>query len=96
MTLPAVAYCEEVTRRRARNFWYGIRLLPVPKRQALAAVYAMSRRIDDAGDDGLPAPEAHALLDSVEASFDRLDTACDDPVVAPFTHPDCPIAHPRS
>lgn len=49
--------CEEITRREARNFSYGIRLLPAPKRRALSAVYATARRIDDIGDGDLPAEE---------------------------------------
>jgi phytoene synthase len=44
--------CEQVTRRSAANFYYGIRLLPRFKRQAMCAVYAFARRIDDIGDDG--------------------------------------------
>ena len=31
----AYAVCEEITRREARNFSYGIRLLPLEKRRAL-------------------------------------------------------------
>jgi len=54
--------CEEITWSQARNFSYGIRLLPPAKRQALAAVYAFARRIDDIGDGTLPAPEKLTLL----------------------------------
>jgi phytoene synthase len=43
----AYAECERITWSEARNFAYGIRLLPPPKRRALAAVYAFARRIDD-------------------------------------------------
>lgn len=46
--------CEEITWSQARNFSYGIRLLVPAKRQALAAVYAFARRIDDIGDGDLP------------------------------------------
>lgn len=42
--------CEEITRREARNFSYGIRLLRPPERRALSAVYAFARRVDDIGD----------------------------------------------
>lgn len=49
----AYDYCDEVTRRAAANFYYGIRLLPRPKRQAMSAVYAFARRVDDIGDDQL-------------------------------------------
>lgn len=52
----AYSRCEEVTRSEARNFSYGIRLLPTPKRQAMSALYAVARRIDDIGDGDDPAP----------------------------------------
>ena len=38
----AYDYCERVVKARARNFAYGIRLLPTTKRQALSAVYAFA------------------------------------------------------
>ena len=47
----AYRLCEETTREAAANFYYGIRLLPRPKRQAMSAVYAFARRVDDIGDD---------------------------------------------
>ena len=58
----AYRHCEQVTRTQARNFSYGIRLLPAPKRRALSAVYAFARRIDDIGDGTLPAGEKLAAL----------------------------------
>jgi len=45
--------CEQITRREAANFYYGIRLLPRFKRQAMCAAYAFARRVDDIGDDGV-------------------------------------------
>jgi phytoene synthase len=78
----SITYCERVTRARARNFWYGIRLLPSAKRQALAAVYAMSRRIDDAGDEELPISVKRSTLETVEASLEHLDAGTDDPILA--------------
>lgn len=50
----AYQLCEQITRTQARNFSYGIRLLPEPKRHALSAVYAFARRVDDIGDGDLP------------------------------------------
>jgi squalene synthase HpnD len=82
MTPPSVRYCEEVTRRRARNFWYGIRLLPTLKREALAAVYAMARRVDDVGDGDLPPAAKMAALDRIEASLADLRSTSPDPVLA--------------
>lgn len=46
--------CEALTRAQAANFYYGIRLLPAPKRRAMCAVYAFARRIDDIGDGEAP------------------------------------------
>jgi len=77
-----IEFCEGVTRSRARNFWYGIRLLPPEKRHALAAVYAMSRRIDDAGDDDLPLVDRWARLSEIDGSLDRIDPSSRDPVLA--------------
>jgi phytoene synthase len=47
----AYAECRRITQEQARNFSYGIRLLPAGKRSALSAVYAVARRADDIGDD---------------------------------------------
>ena len=41
-----------ITRREARNFAWGIAVLPRPKRHAVAALYAFARRVDDIADDG--------------------------------------------
>jgi phytoene synthase len=46
--------CERITTEQARNFSYGIKLLPPPKRRALSAVYAFARRVDDIGDGDEP------------------------------------------
>lgn len=45
-----MAACLQTTRRAAKNFYYGIRLLPRVKRGALCAIYAWSRLCDDAVD----------------------------------------------
>jgi 15-cis-phytoene synthase len=60
----AYAQCEQITWEQARNFAYGIRLLPPDKRRALAAVYAFARRIDDIGDGELPPAEKTAQLET--------------------------------
>ncbi|MFJ6217125.1 presqualene diphosphate synthase HpnD [Streptomyces sp. NPDC092296] len=59
--MAAYRYCEAVTGMQARNFSYGIRLLPEPKRLAMSALYALARRVDDIGDGDLP-PERKAEL----------------------------------
>ncbi|MFC5995797.1 squalene/phytoene synthase family protein [Pseudonocardia hispaniensis] len=65
----AYATCESITRSEARNFFYGIRLLPPAQRSALCAVYALARRIDDIGDGDLPAAEKSRALAAVRAAL---------------------------
>lgn len=76
----AYAECERITRTEAKNFYYGIRLLPPDKRSALCALYALARRIDDIGDGDLaPAAKTEALAGLRK----RLDDPAgqDDPVL---------------
>src|SRR5580692_12288261 len=65
----AYRHCEEITWSQARNFSYGIRLLPPDKRRALAAVYAFARRIDDIGDGTMLAADKLAALAAARASI---------------------------
>ena len=73
--------CERITREQARNFAWGIRLLPAPKRRALSAVYAMARRIDDIGDGDLPTAEKLRLLAEARAAAAAPGDYPDDPVL---------------
>jgi 15-cis-phytoene synthase len=68
----AYRHCEQITWTEARNFSYGIRLLPPAKRQALAAVYAFARRIDDIGDGDMPKPAKLAALADARAGVTAL------------------------
>jgi phytoene synthase len=53
--LPADAYraCAEIARGSGTSFYRGMRLLPQPRRDALFAVYAFARRVDDIADGDL-------------------------------------------
>ena len=66
-----VAYeaCEKITASQARNFYYGIKLLPKPKRQAMSALYALARRVDDIGDGTLEPHEKLAALKGARAQI---------------------------
>ncbi|MEU9859566.1 presqualene diphosphate synthase HpnD [Streptomyces sp. NPDC047971] len=68
----AYSYCEAVTGRQARNFAYGIRLLPTEKRQAMSALYAFSRRVDDIGDGTLAPETKRDRLESTRALLERI------------------------
>lgn len=50
------AYCADLVRRRARNFYFGLRMTPEPRRSALYAVYAWMREADDIADEPAPPP----------------------------------------
>jgi 15-cis-phytoene synthase len=78
----AYRHCEGVTRSRARNFYYGIRLLPPAKRSALCAVYAFARRVDDVGDGPLEPQDKLDRLATARAELARLDRHHDPVLVA--------------
>jgi len=73
--------CERITWSEARNFAYGIRLLPQDKRRALAAVYAFARRIDDIGDGTLPPDEKIRQLEIARAQIPNGGPEPDDAVL---------------
>lgn len=47
-------HCHQVTRQRARNFYYGMKLTPEPKRSAMYALYTWMRQADDLADQPGP------------------------------------------
>ena len=67
------AYAEvgRITRREAKNFAYGIMVLPKAKRQAIAAIYAFARRVDDVADGELPPDEKRVELEELRAALDE-------------------------
>jgi phytoene synthase len=69
--------CEHITRTEARNFNYGIKLLPEPKRRAMSALYALARRIDDIGDGDLAPAEKLAGLAQVRKDVASLGDLVD-------------------
>jgi phytoene synthase len=88
--------CERITWTQARNFAYGIRLLPHAKRRGLAVIYAFARRIDDIGDGteptgtttgpgqraDMPAEEKIAALEEARAAIADLSQPDEnDPVL---------------
>jgi len=66
------AYAEvgRITRREAKNFAYGIMVLPRAKRQAIAAIYAFARRVDDVADGELPPEKKRARLEELRAALE--------------------------
>lgn len=89
--MQAYRSCEQITRRCAANFYYGIRLLPTEKRQAMCVVYAFARRIDDIGDGSIERERKLALLDDAERALDGLSRQSGDLVLVALAD-----AHARS
>ena len=83
----AYQQCEQITWEQARNFAYGIRLLPRDKRRSLAAVYAFARRIDDIGDGDLPPETKAAHLEEARGQVNLLVEAVKDTVATGPTPP---------
>jgi phytoene synthase len=66
----AYAEVERITRRRARNFAYGIRVLPREKRRGISAIYAFARRVDDIADGDLPSEQKQTQLTALRGALD--------------------------
>lgn len=47
----AYNYCEAVTRRHAKSFYFAARFLPADKRRAIYPIYAFCRHVDDVVDE---------------------------------------------
>lgn len=78
----AYQHCAGITRTEARNFYYGIRLLPTDKRAVLCAVYALARRIDDIGDGDLPVRDKMDGLAALRTALADLGHDTDPVMVA--------------
>lgn len=79
----AYAVCRSIARREAKNFYYAFVALPLPKRNAICAVYAFMRRADDLADDeSVPIDERHVRLEAWIASWRAVSTGgkTNDPV----------------
>ena len=58
------AHCRDVTRKRAGNFFHGLRLTPEPKRSSLYCIYAWMRAADDIVDDAGALSDRRGALDA--------------------------------
>jgi phytoene synthase len=81
-TTNAYSLALRITRREARSFAWGIRVLPRLKRRAVAALYAFARRVDDIADDGsLAAEERRSRLEACRAAVEGLPESQDGDLV---------------
>jgi 15-cis-phytoene synthase len=72
----SLAYDEvaQITRREAKNFAYGIMVLPRDKRRAVAAVYAFAREVDDIADGALPDADKREYLQRLHQVLETVDS----------------------
>ncbi len=82
------AYCRGIARAAARNFYYGFVLLPPEKRDALCALYAFMRAVDDISDRPGEITEKRRRLTECRAAMDRALAGDDDgsPIWPAFRH----------
>jgi phytoene synthase len=78
------AWCVNVARTQAKNFYYSFLLLSAPQREAMCAIYAFMRYCDDLSDDEGIANRAQAIArwrDDLEAALSG------HPIEHPGEHP---------
>ena len=76
--------CRRIARAEARNFYYGFRLLPRQKHEALCALYAFMRWVDDISD----APgEGEAKRQGLELARHTVDRVASGDVSGPVILP---------
>ncbi len=68
----SAARAEAIVRRSGSSFFWGMRLLPLRRRQAMYAVYAFCRTVDDIADRPGEQAGRQAELDGWRAEIDRL------------------------
>ncbi len=94
----AATRAEVVVRQAGTSFYWAMRFLPKPKREAMFALYAYCREVDDIADE--PAPEADKLarLDGWRRELDRLYAGepPNDPVAMSLVAPIARYQLPRA
>ena len=65
-------YCQDKAARSGSSFYYSFLFLPPPRRQAITALYAFCREVDDVVDETSDAQLARVKLDWWRSEVDRL------------------------
>ncbi|HEU0166699.1 MAG TPA: presqualene diphosphate synthase HpnD [Chloroflexota bacterium] len=78
----AYEYCRDLTRREAKNWYYGFISLPPEKRWAIYAAYAFSRECDDDSDTDGSIDSKRAAITRTRARLDEAYSgASEDPIL---------------
>ncbi|WP_137391250.1 presqualene diphosphate synthase HpnD [Rhodoligotrophos defluvii] len=83
------AQVEAVVRNASSSFFWAMRILPRAKREAIFAVYAFCRNVDDIADEEAPLDEKRAGLDAWRGQIDALygDGRLDHPLAKALAGP---------
>lgn len=65
------AYCEQIARTEARNFYFSFVTLPPDRKAAMCAIYAFMRYSDDVSDEAAAEPSKASRLRAWRAALDR-------------------------
>ena len=86
----SLAYCHGIARTRARNFYYGLKLTPEPKRSAVYAIYAFMRACDDMADgedaEQLPVPMRQERIETFRQTMVDVLNQSDDAAMPEGEH----------
>lgn len=80
-------HARALTEASGTSFYWGMRILPRARREAMYAIYAFCREVDDIADGGAPASEKRAALDRWRAAIARLYDGAPDGLVAEALQP---------
>ncbi len=65
-------HVHRVVARSGSSFTWGMRVLPKPRREAMFAIYAFCREVDDIADEGGTPAQKQAALEDWRSEIDRL------------------------
>ncbi len=68
----AKTHVKKLVERSGTSFYWGMRLLPPPKREAMFAIYAFCREVDDIADGDLAPSDKHEALDDWRGEVEAL------------------------
>lgn len=66
------AHAKRLVERSGTSFYWGMRLLPLPKREAMFAIYAFCREVDDIADGEMATADKRRALDGWRDEIDAL------------------------
>jgi phytoene synthase len=93
----AKAQVRAVVARSGTSFLWGMRILPPPRREAMYAIYAFCRAVDDIADEPASTEAKLARLDQWRQEIDRLyDGRPRDPIAMALRQPVADYALPRA